>query len=254
MDSDPIDLQTAADHMGVHYQTAYKWVRSGRLFAEVINGRYMLRRSTIAEFIELRNRPTTIRVKQSRMSNEQQADRMYLALVAGDERLARSLAENLMQADSITRLIENVLAPAVRRIGTEWHEGLLNIWVEHRASAIVERIIGGYHPTPRGRRRGTAVVAALSGDLHALATSMAATALRDDNWHVHHLGADMPSGDLLDFCTQTGVDLAVLTVTLPQMQSQAQDTAVLMQSQGVRTLVGRPGSTLTELQRLARGE
>ena len=37
-----IDLQEAARRLGVHYQTAYRWVREGRLTAVRVRGRYEL--------------------------------------------------------------------------------------------------------------------------------------------------------------------------------------------------------------------
>ena len=42
-----LDLQTAADELGVHYQTAYRWVRSGKLPARVVGGRYQVDRSAL---------------------------------------------------------------------------------------------------------------------------------------------------------------------------------------------------------------
>jgi MerR family transcriptional regulator, light-induced transcriptional regulator len=38
--SEPIELAEAADRLGVHYQTAYRWVREGRLPAVRVRGRY----------------------------------------------------------------------------------------------------------------------------------------------------------------------------------------------------------------------
>ena len=253
MDSELIDLRTAAEQMGVHYQTAYKWVRSGKLEADLVEGRYLLRRPTVEALLQRRAAPKRPPARQPRGGFDVLAGRMYEALVAGDERSARKLISGLVDdAVPITTAIQDVLVPPLRRIGAEWRDGHLSIWVEHRASAIIERMLGEHHPTPRGRRRGTAMVAAMSGDHHTLPTSMAAAALRDDNWHVHHLGADMPGDQMVQFCREIEIDLAVLTVTAPEVRSDAMDTAAQLERDGVRTLVGRPGGTLAELQRSAR--
>ncbi len=45
---DQLDLQTAADELGVHYQTAYRWVRSGKLPAHVVGGRYLVEREALS--------------------------------------------------------------------------------------------------------------------------------------------------------------------------------------------------------------
>jgi methanogenic corrinoid protein MtbC1 len=95
-------------------------------------------------------------------------------------------------------------------------------------------------------------VATLTGDRHTLPTSLAATALREDNWLVHHLGADLPPKELIRFCRQEQVDLVVLTVTISRHGRAASRTAAHLERLGMRVLVGRPGQALEELQRLAR--
>jgi len=37
-----LELQEAADALGVHYQTAYRWVRTGKLPANMVGGRYLV--------------------------------------------------------------------------------------------------------------------------------------------------------------------------------------------------------------------
>lgn len=250
---EPLDLQSAADRLGVHYQTAYKWVRSGQLPAALVHGRYRIEPTALTAFAARRRRPRAPAARQPRKGFAELAERMFTHLVGGAERQARTVVAGLV-ADGVTftTVIQEVLVPALRRIGAEWHAGRLAITVEHQAAAIVERLIGSHHPTPPGRRRGTAVVAALSNDRHALPTAMAAAALREDNWNVHHLGADLPSDELMAFCDEIPVDLVVVTVTNPDVVAAAEDVARRLESDGIRTLVGRPGGTLDELQRSAR--
>jgi MerR family transcriptional regulator, light-induced transcriptional regulator len=253
MDLDGIDLVEAAERLGVHYQTAYRWVRSGELPAMRVRGRYQLDPDDVAEFAARRDQPRRPPARRPRHGFEPLADRMFTYFVEGDERAARHAVAKLVdEGVRFTTVMQDVLVPALRRVGAEWHAGQLSIWVEHQASAIVDRIIGSQHPTPRGRRRGTAMVAALSGDLHVLPTSMAAAALREDNWHVHHLGADMPSDDLVRFCDETGPDLAVLTMTTVAVRDDVHRTAERLASLGVRTLTGAPGRTLQDLVDEAR--
>ena len=248
-----IELQAAAAELGVHYQTAYRWVRSGRLSAEMVAGRYLVRRSAIAELDRTRRSPQSPPPpKASRLDHA--ARQMYDALVTGDEATATRIASRLAQEGApIVDLIQQVVVPPLRLIGQRWHDGELTIWVEHRASAIVERMLGELATNPRGRRRGTAAVAALSGDHHSLPTTMAAVALRGDNWHVHHLGADLPVSELERFCGEHPVDIVVITVTNPPTRPLAEQTAAGLRSSGIATIVGGAGHTLDELLELARG-
>jgi excisionase family DNA binding protein len=249
----PIDLQTAAERLGVHYQTAYQWVRSGRLRAQRVRGRYQLNPDDVDRLARQRARPAPRRTRRPRAGFEKLALRAYDALVGGDERSLRDLIDRLARDGTpMTTITQEILVPAIHRIGTGWHDGVVTIADEHRASAIVERILGDHYPTPRGRRRGTVAVAALAGEHHALPTSMAALALREDNWHVHHLGADLPAEELVHFCRETPVDLVVLTTTTDATRPAAAACAERLRVLGVPALIGRPGDTLTELQQRAR--
>ena len=107
---------------------------------------------------------------------QRQSERLHQALLDGDESEVRKIARRLVdEGTTIVDLVEQVISPPLRAIGQAWHDGNLTIWVEHRASAIVERALGDLLPNPRGRRRGTVMVAAVSGDLHSLPTTMASS-------------------------------------------------------------------------------
>src|SRR5437763_16574858 len=49
-----IDLEAAAARLGVHYQTAYRWVRSGVLPARKVGGEYRLSVSDVDRLAALR--------------------------------------------------------------------------------------------------------------------------------------------------------------------------------------------------------
>jgi MerR family transcriptional regulator, light-induced transcriptional regulator len=244
---DRVDLQQAADELGVHYQTAYRWVRTGKLPAQFVSGRYQVGRSDISAMAAQRAVPRSPAPPSAKRMTRT-AERLHDALVDGDESTVRQLARGLVDEGApIVDVIQEVLVPALVRIGTDWHAGRLSIWVEHRASAIVERLLGELSPNPRGRRRGTVMVAAVSGDLHSLPTSMAALALRADNWTVEHLGADMPPDELVRFCADHDVDVAVLSSTNPDTAESATETADRIRAAGTPVVLGAPGRTLDDL-------
>lgn len=247
-----LELQEAADALGVHYQTAYRWVRSGRLPAQLVDNRYLVSRQDLDAVEASRRRPAAP-TTPSRRRVERQAELMHDALLDGDEATVRKLARRLVDdGTGIVELIQSVFVPPLRHIGQAWHDGELPIWIEHRASAIVERTLGELAPNPRGRRRGTAMIAAVAGDQHSLPTTMAAVALREANWHVHHLGANMPGDELVRFCAEHDVDLAVLSLTNPDVSELADDTAVRIRAVGTSTIVGGPGRSLEQLVDEAR--
>jgi MerR family transcriptional regulator, light-induced transcriptional regulator len=242
-----LELREAASSAGVHYQTVYRWVRTGRLPANLIGGKYFVAAADLDAITAAKTQPATPPPPgPERLAR--QAERMHEALLAGDETEARLVARQLTtEGTSVIDLIQVVISPPLRYIGEAWHKGEVTIWVEHRAAAIVDRVLGEVAPNPRGRRRGTAMVASVAGDLHSLPTTMATVALREANWFVHHLGANMPPEELLGFCAEHDVDLAVISLTNPDVTDDANETAAALREIGVRVILGGPGRSLNDL-------
>lgn len=248
-----LDLRTAADELGVHYQTAYKWVRSGRLGATKVRGRYEVDTSEVERVAVERAEPDPPPQRRPRGGYGELAGRAFRLLMAGDENGLRKLVTGLLDsAVPLRTVIGEVLVPCLVEVGEQWSAGRLDIATEHRCSVLVERCITENMPNPRGRRRGTAVVTAAEGDLHSLPTTMAAAALREDNWRVHHLGANMPTDETVEFCEREQPDLVVVAVTHPERLASAEEVAERLAVHGISTLIGSPGASLGDLVSRAR--
>ena len=247
-------LRDAAETLGVHYQTAYGWVRQGTLRARKTPRGYEVSDSDVRELVARRaagaEPPREVQVRDWAT----QADRLHAALVAGDEAQARRDFARLAAGVPLTGLCEHVIAPALRRVGTDWAAGELSIATEHRATAICERLIAAHVHQPQGRPRGVAVTATPAGERHALPAMMAAACLREDHWHVHHLAADLPTAEVISLAADAGASLIVLSSATRSAARHATREAREIRERlpGVRVLVGRPGDTLSQLRELAR--
>ena len=234
-----MQLRDAADTLGVHYQTAYGWVRQGTLPARKTPRGYEVSEQDVLDLMARRaagvEPPHEVRVRDWAA----QADRLYAALAAGTP---------------LVGLCDQVLAPALHRVGQAWAAGDLSIAEEHRATAICARLIAPRARQPQGRPRGVAITTTPPGEHHGLPSLMAAACLREDRWHVHDLGADLPTGDLIGFAAETGAGLIVLSSsTADSVRTAARQLRDLRQRlPQVRVLAGRPGDTLTRLRELAR--
>jgi MerR family transcriptional regulator, light-induced transcriptional regulator len=249
-----MQLRDAAEALGVHYQTAYGWVRQGTLPARKVGQSYEVSAADVSALAELRAsgvapRPG-IRVRDWAV----QADRLHDAIVAGDETLARHGFDRLASGVALADVCELVMAPALRRIGEEWAAGELTIAAEHRASAICERLIATRAHQPQGRPRGIAVVATPPGERHALPALMAAACLREDRWLVHHLAADLPVAEVTSLANRVAADLVVLSSAASQTARAARRAAreIASSAPGLGVLAGRPGDGVSELRQLAR--
>jgi MerR family transcriptional regulator, light-induced transcriptional regulator len=245
-----LDLAEAARELGVHYQTAYRWVREGALRGVKVGKSYRVERRDLDRFAQRRERGVRPRPIQVR-DWDHQVERLYAALRRGDERAAYELVDRLASGGvSPVDLCDELLAPALHRIGEEWASGVNTVADEHRATAICERLLARL-PARRTRVRGTAVVAAPAGEHHALPAHMAAIALRYDGWRVHDLSTDVPSGDLAAFLRRERPDLLVLSTTMPNPDPTA-TVHRAADELGIPVLIGGPGRRLAELVSVAR--
>jgi MerR family transcriptional regulator, light-induced transcriptional regulator len=249
-----MQLRDAADTLGVHYQTAYGWVRQGTLPARKTPRGYEVSDSDVRDLLARRAAGAEPAHEVKVKDWAAQVARLYAALASGDEATARRDFGRLAAGMPLSALCEQLIAPALRQIGAAWAAQALSIAQEHRATAICERLISARVQQPQGRPRGVAVASTPPGDRHALPTLMAAVCLREDHWQVHDLSADLPMADLIGLAADARADLIVLSSATTQYAQLAAREAQDIREQlpGVRILVGRQGDTLTRLRELAR--
>lgn len=249
-----MQLRDAAEALGVHYQTAYGWIRRGTLPARKTPHGYEVSEGDVRDLLARRaagsEPPQDIQVRDWAA----QADRLHAALVTGDEAQARHDFGRLAAGVPLATLCDEVIAPALRRIGTGWAAGEVSIAAEHRATAICERLIAARVRQPQGRPRGVAVTATPPDERHALPSMMAAVCLREDHWQVHHLAADLPVAEVISLAAGTGARLIVLSsATAAAARLAAREAREIREHlPNARVLVGRQGDTLSRLRRLAR--
>jgi excisionase family DNA binding protein len=249
-----VDLQTAADRLGVHYQTAYRWVRDGSLRAVKHGSVYDIDDTELDRFQQARSSPTPPPRQATVRSWSHQVDRLYALLLEGDELSARQLVDRLNDG-GIEPLVlcESLFGPTLGRIGAAWARAEISVAHEHRAAQICERLVARLAVHPRGRPRGVAVVGTHVGEEHSLPAAMAALVLRADRWQVHHLGTQVPTPDLIDLVGAVSANLVVLSPTNPPSVTEARRVAEEVRgATTAHVLVGAPGATLGDLVAQAR--
>ncbi|MEX2626211.1 MAG: B12-binding domain-containing protein [Ilumatobacteraceae bacterium] len=196
-----LTLHEVAEELGVHYMTAYRYVRLGLLPATKTGGSWRIRRTDLASF---RSGSTATPVATGRRAPW--AHRLESRLVAGDARGAWGVVEAALAAGSeLDEIYLEVLSPALVRIGERWESGEIDIAIEHRATGIAMRLIGRLGPrfVRRGRTRGAVVLGAPRGERHGIPVAILADLLRSRGWDVSDLGADTPASSLAHTATST---------------------------------------------------
>lgn len=217
-----VTLQQAADRLGLHYMTVYRYVRTGRLPGHKVGAEWRVDPADLAAFESDGTPPpaTSRRTDHGR--------RLFDRLVAGDERGAWTVVQSALASGlDPDALYLRVIAPALTTIGDRWAEGAVSVGEEHQATVVVQRLIGRLGPmfTRRGRTRGTVVLGAPPGDSHSLPSSLFADLLRGEGLGVVDLGADTPIDSFVDAALQADRLVAVaISVTTPGNEAAVLDT------------------------------
>ena len=243
-----IGLQAAADELGVHYQTAYQWVRRGDLPARQVGRQYIISVADLAAFRTAREAPTAPVSRTPRKGFATALPRFFAALLEGDEATARRITADYAETGtSITDIIEGLFAPSLRDIGEGWHAGTVTVATEHRASAIVERLLAVNMPRKRGRPRGRAAVTTPTGEQHGLSATMAAAALKEAGWKVHHLGPDLPIAEIVEFTEINDIEIVVLSAASDKGRTTAAAMVTDLEQHGIVALTNAADMRLPDL-------
>jgi excisionase family DNA binding protein len=249
-----LTLPEAARALGVHYMTAYRYVRHGQLRASQVDGQWRVARADLTAFRAAsrparrpgaqRARTGTRRTVPTRHRGADWVPRMEACLLAGDEAGALGVVESaLASGHDLYGAYLEVVSPALVRIGERWAQGRLDIFEEHRATGIVMRLIGqvGSRFARRGPRRGTVLSGAPAGEHHGLPIAMTADLVRHEGWRVSDVGADVPAEAFAAAARRTEDLVAVCVgVTMCSSRPAARDAiaAVRREAPDVSCFVG----------------
>lgn len=224
------NLKEVARALDVHYMTAYRYVRQGRLPATWVANGWQVHCDDLEAF------------GQTVPSSDDQdgvdwAGRLAPLLVKADETAAWSVMEAAMAAGVDAQgCYLTVLSNALAELGEVWAAGSDDDIVDQRlATATALRIVhrlGARFSRP-GRRKGAIVVGAPLGEHHALPVAIAADLIRLAGFDVLELGADVPTDAFIAAAQRTdrlvaiGISLTTADALDAALDAQRRITAEL---------------------------
>ncbi|MDQ3726213.1 MAG: cobalamin-dependent protein, partial [Actinomycetota bacterium] len=118
---------------------------------------------------------------------------------------------------SLACVYEEVIAPALWKVGELWEEGAISVADEHLATAMTYRIMVGLYASTLGAEpaAGRVLLAGVEGEQHVVGLRMAADVLEIAGYEAAYLGADVPTADLLRTIGQMKPDLLAISATMP---------------------------------------
>src|SRR5487761_2306425 len=250
MNERDLTLVDVAQRLGVHYMTAYRYVRTGRLVAHQRGSQWFVREEELVRFEESSRadaeRPRAPRPRARRSPD----DRLSARLIAGDEGGSGASAQEFQVSGATPREVYvDLFAPAMRSIGDRWADGDISVTDEHRASVVMYRLVGRMGPQfrPLGPRAATLIVGAPAGEMHGLPVALVADLLRAEGFDVIDLGADVPADAFAACASATeGVAAVVISVTAAQHRGSTATLVARLRDEGLSAPIVVGGAALNE--------
>lgn len=254
---DEIGLRDAAERLGVHYMTAYRYVRLGTLPATKVAGEWRVRAADLEQFTQREDSTPGAGGIRWPKYRSQLRDR----LLRGDEPGAWAVIQQALASGGEPRdVLLELVAPVLAQVGDEWRTGDLDVADEHRASAVATRLIGRLGPSfaRRGRKRGAVVVGAPAGDHHSIPCAILGDVLRGEGFEVIDLGADTPHESFVRSAMERD-DLVAVAISVgwdgALENASALATELHQQIPGITVFLGGPAvSNRREARRLGADE
>jgi MerR family transcriptional regulator, light-induced transcriptional regulator len=236
-------VQEAADELGVHYMTAYRYIRQGRLPATREGAGWRILTSDLHALRDLSAKQARRGTARSTADCEGLERRMLAGDGSGAWWLVKSQLEGGLDPSGA---LSELVVPALRSIGERWASGDVSVADEHRATAVAQRLVGhlGLQFGRRGNSRGAIALAAPAGDLHTLPVAIVADLLRWRAFEVLELGGNTPADALAAAVSHQDRLLAVgIVSTTPGLEAEVAESvrSVRAAVPDVTVFLGGPG-------------
>ncbi len=219
-----VTLKEAADVLGVHYMTVYRYVRHGRLPAVKTGTNWLIAVEDLESFAAA----SACEAEPCRVRHTPWDQRLEARLLAGDLGGSWQVVDAALASGSdLDCIYTDVVAPAMESIGRRWEAGEIGVAAEHRASAIAGRVIGrlSHRMVRRGQSRGSVAVGTSAVEQHGLPVSMLADLLRAAGFDSVDLGCSLPVESFASEVEKLGrLRAVVITATTSGFDNEVRDT------------------------------
>jgi DNA-binding transcriptional MerR regulator/methylmalonyl-CoA mutase cobalamin-binding subunit len=118
--------------------------------------------------------------------------------------------------------LHGILLPLQEQVGRLWHDGHVNIAIEHYVTKqIQQKIFSAMNQLPVAEFGAKVVVACPPGEEHDIAALAVAYRCRVRGCRVYYLGANVPIASLANLCRTVKPDLTLISFPLAQSDDKA---------------------------------
>lgn len=200
----------AAATLGVSVSTIKRWVDEGLLPAHrTAGGHRKLLRAEVLAMARQGDLPRgDLAACHTTMATDETADFENAAIALwkslrdghGDE--ARAIIRGAYRSGiAIETLADNIIAPAMRKLGHDWETSRIDVWQEHRGTQLCAAALYDLEEDLESRaekNRPVAIGGAPEGDPYLLPSLLAQYVLLDSGWEAVNLGPNTPLASLAE--------------------------------------------------------
>jgi DNA-binding transcriptional MerR regulator/methylmalonyl-CoA mutase cobalamin-binding subunit len=118
--------------------------------------------------------------------------------------------------------LHGILLPLQEEVGAWWHDGRLDVAIEHYVTKQVQqKIFSAMNQLPVAEFGAKVVVACPPGEEHDIGALVVAYRCRVRGCRVYYLGANVPISALGDLCRQVQPDLTIMSFPVPLPQDKS---------------------------------
>lgn len=259
--NDLLTPKQVAQAIGVSESSLKRWCDRGLIeTVRTPGGHRRMSAAGVMEFLRGREQPLVrpevlglpSNTGKSRRVMDRAAERFHEALAAGDEEICRQVVFDLYLAEyRLSRIFDQVVAPAFHQIGERWKCQQLEVFQERLATEIGLRLVGELRRLVVGSgtpERPKALGGTCAGDPYQLPTSLVELALRECGWEAVNLGASLPFTTLESALVRNRPRLFWLSVSVVPDEDRfvEQYNRFLAKAEAIETAVAVGGQGLHE--------
>ena len=153
-------------------------------------------------------------------------------LIAGEAREAQRIVAKALHLAPASAVYHGLLSEALYEVGRRWERGAVTVAEEHLATGISETVLPqvAFHLPRSPRRRRTAIVACVPGELHAIGSRVVGDFLEAAGWDVLCLGALTPAGALCELVVARNVQVVALSASTSERIGEVDEVLTALET------------------------
>lgn len=140
---------------------------------------------------------------------------IFNSLTKGDLNNTLEIFEIYNKDFPIENFYDNLLRPAMYKVGDLWESGEISVATEHVASNIAHELVSNIiQRSPRSNNKDKVLVCTPSGEEHSLGCRLIESYLQSKGYRVFNLAPAVPAESLITFIHDHNPDIILVSITM----------------------------------------